>query len=343
MNRRTNLLIQRGRVALVFVALVVLGLLIAQRPQPVSGAGNDPPVQVYYISVPEYQSLPLFDLINNDASSPLRLRVTIAIRTAGTVIYYDHWENGYADDIANPTDDEIYSGTNLGGVQIWGDNNPANGSPPGYPGDVLGTDDVIVIADDDIDTMDPPTNANTLDFDGRDKFGASHSVAVVRAAWPNTANTLMAFAHELNPTTQWGQAYTAPVGCNTTAGSDSEDEMFEYTAFAVMAAYNNTTIEVDANADGTYEFSTPINEGGAVIAAGTPITGCDYIRQGGRVRSTDPAKPIQVQLIAGDIGSNYELRDITLVPDGNFGTSYWSPVGKSTTDNGGSTSGPAMM
>ena len=45
---------------------------------------------------------------------------SIAVAVTGTYVYYDQWEDGYAGDIANPTGAEIYSATNLDGVQIWG-------------------------------------------------------------------------------------------------------------------------------------------------------------------------------------------------------------------------------
>ena len=54
--------------------------------------------------------------------------VSIAIGTPGTLIYFDHWENGYDADIANPGD--LYASGNITGTQIWGNGVAADGCPP---------------------------------------------------------------------------------------------------------------------------------------------------------------------------------------------------------------------
>ncbi len=133
-----------------------------------------------------------------------------------------------------------------------------------------------------------------------------------------------AFGHEMYPTTEWGTAYEAPVGTNTAypAQGYSGQGMFEYSALSIMAAQNGTIVQIDANADGTYEPSIVLQEGGSYLATS--------VRQGARVQTTDPSKPIQVVLLTGDIGSNYESRDMNLLPVSAFGSSYWSPVGVNT-------------
>lgn len=50
----------------------------------------------------------------------------------GTIVYYDQWENGYDSDIANPLN--LYSGSNTGGTQIWGDGIASNGCVPNKTG-----------------------------------------------------------------------------------------------------------------------------------------------------------------------------------------------------------------
>lgn len=57
--------------------------------------------------------------------------------------YYDQWENGYDPDIANPSN--LYSAENPGGTQIWGDGDPANGAPPGFPEDIINAGNVIIL------------------------------------------------------------------------------------------------------------------------------------------------------------------------------------------------------
>ena len=150
-------------------------------------------------------------------------------------------------------------------------------------------------------------------FDGKDKVGASSSIAMARATWAEGSGTLNAFAHEMYATAEWGTAYEAPVGTNTTTNAG---QMFEYSALSIMASQNNTTVQIDADANGTYETTVTLQEGGTTLVSG--------IRQGARVL---PDKPAQVVLVTGDVGSTYASRDMNLLPVSAWGSSYWSPVG----------------
>ncbi len=123
-------------------------------------------------------------------------------------------------------------------------------------------------------------------FDGKDKIGASSSIAMARAAWATDSGTLNAFGHEMYSTAEWGTVYEAPVGTNTA----NAGQMFEYAALSIMASQNNTTVQIDADANGSYETTVTLQEGGSYLAAG--------ILQGARVQSD---KPVQVLLVTGDI------------------------------------------
>jgi hypothetical protein len=114
---------------------------------------NPAPVQLYYVTLPETDGLAVLDAINTAANSPMYTYFSIAVGVTGTYVYYDQWEDGYAADIANPTVAEIYSGTNLGGLQIWGNGLAADGCAPNIAGvaltctdgnDVLHAGDVII-------------------------------------------------------------------------------------------------------------------------------------------------------------------------------------------------------
>lgn len=72
-----------------------VGLLAA------SAARNPPPTQLFYVPFPEDQQLAAFDSINTIANNPITVFVTFAAATDGTVIYYDHWADGYEADITN--------------------------------------------------------------------------------------------------------------------------------------------------------------------------------------------------------------------------------------------------
>jgi len=313
--------------------ILLLSLLFMAAPGPAQAAGNPAPVQIYYVTLPEADALTVLDAINTAAASPVTTYFSIAIGVSGTFVYYDQWENGYDSDMANPTN--LYSSTNPGGTQIWGNGEADDGCAPNKKGVTLTCSDAtdFFVAGDIIlpsSNIPLPRNSNVILFDAKDKVGASSSIAMARATWAAGSGTLNAFGHEMYPTTEWGTAYEAPVGTNTAypAQGYSGQGMFEYSALSIMAAQNGTTVYVDADANGSYETNIVLQEGGTYLAAG--------VRQGARVQTTnplnplDPGKPIQVVLLTGDTGSNYESRDMNLLPVSAFGSSYWSPVGVNT-------------
>ncbi|MBP9501124.1 MAG: DUF11 domain-containing protein [Candidatus Promineofilum sp.] len=281
-----------------------------------------PPVmQTYFVSEPEDDQWKAYDAImSGSPSNNIRTHIGITIGFAGTVLYYDQWENGFDADITDPTN--IWSAGNPGGTQIWGDGDPSNGAAPGFPADTFAAGDVVILQN-----MVPGNPRGTgIYFDGRDKIGASQPIAVTRLGWAeSTPGSLLAYANAMFPVSEWGTAYTVPTGCNTTTSTAN----FEYSALTFIAAYDNTTVDIDADGNGTWETTVTLNQGQHYLAATNPdaANGCDYIRQGAKIRSTDPTKPIQVQLLTGDIGSNYAGRDLNLVPDADLGYDYLVPVG----------------
>ena len=44
--------------------------------------------------------------------------------------------------------------------------------------------------------------------------------------------------------------------------------MFEYSALSIMASQNNTTVQIDADANGTYETTVTLQEGGSYLVTG---------------------------------------------------------------------------
>jgi hypothetical protein len=212
-----------------------------------TAAPNPPPVQIYYIPVPENQAFAAFagiypggaadkcDSVAPNVASPINTYVSISIISAGTIVYYDQWEDDFEIDIAHPVQAT---------TQIWGDANPANGFPPGIPGDVLSPDTVVVLNN----AVPVPRQSANLFFDGGDKVGASRPVAMTRATWsgsyPQAPGTLLADALEVYDTSRWGTRYQAPVGVDT-----ATNQLFEYTGMAIMAAEDNTTQGFHARID----------------------------------------------------------------------------------------------
>ncbi|MFO1531861.1 MAG: SdrD B-like domain-containing protein, partial [Kiritimatiellia bacterium] len=276
-------------------------------------------VQTFYLPIPEDQSLQAHSTINAAAVTPVINRISLAILTTGTVIHYDQYENGYEADLNAPL--SIYNAsTNPGGTQIWGDGDASNGAPPGYPGDVMAAGNVIVLsASVPVPIPDPASN---FYFGGRDKIGATKSISVVRAVWATGSNTLMADANEVFDTTNWGTDYRAPVGTSIPDATDFQ--MFEYSSFMIMAGRAGATIQIDLDGNGTAESSVTLTEGQShVITSG--------VNPGSRITSD---KPIQVELVTGDIGSNYESRFFKLLPFDLWSGRYVNPVSTPTTAQG---------
>lgn len=87
------------RLLLSFAA--VLSGLFTLAPTP-SSAGPQP-IQTFYVPVPEDQLLTAFQTLAPGLGDTT-IRTTIAVTVAGngTLLYYDHWEDGYEADLANP-------------------------------------------------------------------------------------------------------------------------------------------------------------------------------------------------------------------------------------------------
>ncbi|WP_287463411.1 hypothetical protein, partial [Accumulibacter sp.] len=288
-------------------------------------SANPAPVQLFYVPFPEDQLLAGLQSIsgNTTPTNPMQTYVSIAASSNDTMIYYDQWENGYDLDIANPTD--LYSAANLGGTQIWGDGNISNGAAPGVTtnaGDVIKAGQVIVL-----NNAVTTTNLTAIDFDGRDKIAATKTVALTHVGWASGSNTLLAGAVEVFDTKSWGTEYRVPVGVNIPDGTDYQ--MFSYTGLYVMAGEGGAKISVDVNADGDFLDAGDAND--LVLTEGQPYFVNGGVNVGARVISD---KPVQVDFLTGDIGSNYESRDSALLPTSLWSSDYYTPVSTDTTDTG---------
>ncbi|MBI1293940.1 hypothetical protein GC175_03140 [bacterium] len=292
----------------VLFAAILLTLLLSG--QSASFAAGPPPVQTFYIPLPEdhvlqalrsiYPGSPTCAVNVAVPSSPINTYISISIISDGTIIYYDHWEDGFEVDPSSPLQPT---------TEIWGDGNAANGAPPGIPADLLNADTVIIL-DNEVNTT---TLASVIDFDGGDRVSSSRIVAMTRAAWATGSETLLAGAVEVYDTFRWGQNFRAPVGENV----DVANQLFEYTSLSIMAATDNTTVAIDADADGIAEINITLDRGESYLLDGG-------VQAGGAVNAN---APIQVAMITGDRCDTYESRWYVLFPDEQWSDSYYSPVG----------------
>jgi hypothetical protein len=314
------------------VSTLFLTLVFTNLDQNTVMAANLPPVEIYYLSLPEDDILQLFDDNYSNPTSPLRSVTSISIGMSGTWVYYDQWEDGSFDlDMANPGANVYNASTNPDGTQIWGDADLTNGCPlninnkPNFCTSVA--DDTLEVGEsiilDNWVTLTGSSgsynrNASQVYFDGGDKVGVTKQVAVTRAIWPSTIGTLIADAVEVMDTSEWGTSYVAPTGENVSTSTQA----FEDTRWFVMAQTGGATIDVDINGDGSIEYND------IVLAEGQNRV-FDGIRTSSTL-SVVSGYAVQITQLLADVGSTYENRFMTLVPRNQWSNDYYSPVG---TDN----------
>lgn len=251
---------------------------------------------------------------NYDAAprQPMVSYTGITIVDAGTVITYDHWEGGYEVDLSYPSQSS---------TEVWGDGDPTNGVAPGDADDYL-TNGQILILDS---VMLSSTLGTVVDYDARDKIGASSPIGVTRSVWSDGSQTLFAAADEVYPVDRWGTQYYAPVGDDKNLNG-----MFDYSGLNIIAAYDGTTIDIDKDGNGTYETTgVALSQGQSypIYDTGTGVS------TGAGIRSNS-GHPIQVNQITGNICAGYESRTYPLLPFDQWDSSFYLPV-STVTDNSG--------
>jgi uncharacterized repeat protein (TIGR01451 family) len=263
------------------------------------------PVQTFFVPLPEVALFEeTFKSISSGANPPIISLVSFAISTTGTVIWYDHWEDGYEYDVTESVQPT---------TQVWGDGDSSNGCHPNVASCTDGNDkffagDSVVIQN----IVQIGTNSNPIRdptqvfFDGADRIQSSFPIAVTRAAYPESPGSLMAGGVEVLDTSLWGKSFKAPVGEDTVFETDG----FQYSALYVMAGMDDTKVYIK-------DSSTPITlEMGESIHV--------MVNQGDTVTSD---KDVQVDFLTGDRSSTYELRWYSLRSTEDWSDKYLSPVG----------------
>ena len=269
-------------------------------------------VQTFYLPLPANQLLNALQAIsgNTTPAYPIQIRAVITTSSDATIIYYDQMENGFEAVINVPT--SIYNPIgNPSGTQIWGDGDPSNGFPPGFPDDLIPAGSAITLANPILNGQ-PTVNAPL--FNAGDKIAATKGIAVTWAGWSTGPNTLLAGANEVYDTLNWGTEFRVPVGVNIPDGTDFQ--MFEYTGAAIMAGRGGATV---------FRNNVQI----AVLTEGQS----HLINNGLNVNDVITSNnPVQVDLLTGDIGSNYESRFFRLLPTDLWANSYYTPVSTRAAD-----------
>ena len=295
------------------IALVVLLSVLPSRQTPAADFS-----QIFYLPLPEDQVQETLKTLHPNTGSVITSVTSAVVVGDDTIVTYDHWEDGYEADLANPT-----QGSSL----IWGDGDPANGdaSADGLctptvacQGDVLRAGATFTLKNN----VQLPRDPSTLLWDGRDRMGADKITAVTRAAWAVEPGPVLAGALEVYPTHQFGTNFEVPLGENIPLPEKAQ--MFEYVDLMIMAGDEATVVTIDT--DGPNGVNPPYD-----VSLG-PGKGHHFnggIQMGATVSATHP---IQSHIITGNIGARYESRWFTLHPTVQWGSSIFTPVGTSGGD-----------
>jgi uncharacterized repeat protein (TIGR01451 family) len=229
--------------------------------------------------------------------------VSVAVSTDNTVIWLDHWEDSYEKDIT--------LGIKSNYTQVWGDGKASNGCRPGLVTCTDADDYLNAGSSFVLENMMPVPRTSTnwfeagLKIDGGDKIMASFPITVTRGSYSEYPGSLLAGAVEVYDTDSWGTSFEAPVGNDVVL----DTQAFEYARLFIMSGSDGNTVTLPSGQ------VTVLNQGQSISIE---------IKQGNRVTSS---APIQVDLCAGDVGSNYEMRWWSVIPTSDWSSSYISPVG----------------
>lgn len=281
--------------------------------------------KTYYLPFPENNTQLRQSLLSaasvNNLTTNVRSIVSISVPYPGSIVTYDHWEDGYEADIKNPTQTT---------TQIWGDGNIANGVAPGYPTDIIPAGGFITL--DTSFLWNRPTT--TIVYDGKDKIfsTANISVSKVNGDAGSSGSTplfnVQTVKTNVSDVTRFGSFFILPFGENVTDGPTT---VFNYTGLFVRAKDNGTIVQLDYDGNGTYDVTSPtLNEGevwfyngtGSTPGAAADINKAIDIKAGARVNSNNP---VGVDLVFGAIDS-YGTRNIPVLPSQFYGSTYYSPV-----------------
>ncbi len=297
------------RVSKEFLGCAVLGLFAA------TAGVAQAPVQTFYVPNPETQVRTWAQAIQALAENDIIHSVISITATADdTIIYYDHWEDGFEADITDPM---------VASTEVWGDQDCSNGFTPLLGACVVGVDDSldvvlsgdVLVLESDVPVPGGVRDSNFIFFDGGDKFSTTQLLAVTRAAWPSAGvQAQLGGAVEVFDSSKWGTDYQVPVGEGVLAA-------FEFVGMSIMAEEDGTTVSVDLDADGTPDIGLLLNEGESALVG---AAGATDVLVGATIAASSE---VQLNLLTANEGTTYEGRWYSLIPTVDWTNRYFSPVG----------------
>jgi len=271
---------------------------------------------------------------NIPANSTSRATVDVTAWSNTVRLYYDHWEDGYdLDPVTLTGADEVYE-LNVGqtltflSAAIPRPRTGANGnSYVGTAGNCWGQA-----------PPGTPISRTTVNYcyDGRDRFfTVGGATTVTRGGWLAATDIHAAVGEEVYPLAPQLIKYVLPFG------EDGTRVDYERVVAVIQATEDDTTIQIDFDADGAFDsFNT---ENGYRTARTDPTDATSLTLQRGQSyvldRDSDGvggslqrgvvilgSKTLQVEYFYGDYNSTYNTRAVAAYPRGFWSDEYYAPV-----------------
>ncbi|MCB2223439.1 MAG: DUF11 domain-containing protein, partial [Actinobacteria bacterium] len=244
--------------------------------------------QTYYTPFEAQQFVDVLRGISGDpgcCSTSVQSTVSVTSGAGGNIVVYDHFEDGYEEDPFDPVQGSTVT-LSLDAGDVWTQTSTV--------------------------PIDQPGRGAGNYYDGRDRIVATAPIAVTQSGFATDPGTVHAGAVQVLDVDKSGLRFDIPIGVDA-----NFNELFDYVGAVVVATHDGTTLQIDADADGSYETTASIDEGEVYVVDG----GIDL---GGVVLAD---LPVAVYLASGDIGATYEGRFVELYPTAIWSDAMVSPVG----------------
>jgi hypothetical protein len=288
----------------------------------------------YYLPFPENNTQLRQSLLSAASSDLLtdsaRSIISLSIMYPGTIITYDHWEDGYETDITVPQQVT---------TQIWGDGDSTNGYLPGFPGDIIPAGSIITLDN----TFAWNRNTSTIVYDGKDRIYTNTNISVSKVSGDGGFfNAIRLFDVQnvktnVQDDSRFGEFFILPFGEDVDTGisklptSSNSTGVFRYVGLFVRASEDGTIVQLDLDGDGTIDTVSPMLNRGEVWfyngVGGTPGISANTnnaldLKKGARIIAN---RPVGVDLVFGGLDT-YGTRNIPVLPSQFYGSEYLSPV-----------------
>jgi uncharacterized repeat protein (TIGR01451 family) len=295
----------------------------------------------YYLPGDELNMYYIFnDLDANAGGTGMHSVTSVVAWSASTTVYYDHWENGYGFDPANPasTADETATLATAGSTRTFESSNVPSGGPP-------------PAARNPAATCAGQGNPGNRCYDGGDRlFVAGGPVTVTRAVWIEDRGAgNQGDAWEIYPVQPQLTTYILGFGEDNYATSATYFTGFQRVYALVQATDDNTTFSVDLDNNGTADIlnqnrNATWNDAGdsatVTLQRGETflldrISACRLHANcttnpgslnSGAVITGD--KTLQVKFVAGRTATTYTARGLSAFPRGFWTSEYYAPLGQ---------------